>query len=332
MDKWLGVEIRHLAALEAIEAERSFRGAAHRLGYVQSAVSQQIAALERLVEARLVDRTRGHAGVQLTEAGSLLLAHANRIMAQLTAARADLDALTRGETDRLRVGVTAMAAPSLVPELLLELDRADAALRVATTEFTDEDGLLAELVDGRLDAAFAELPVEAAPLEWTELLADPCVLVVPDTSPLARRETPPTLREIADAPLASHRWRQTESIVDAFRGAGIDLRFAYPLETAAAVQALVAAGMASAILPALAVDPGRAGIAAIALGDLLPPRRLALVWHRDRARGAAFDALAEAATAICRRLARERLPHSTAIPAGPVAAGPARVESLRVAA
>ncbi len=137
MDKWLGVEIRHLAALEAVEAVRSFRGAATRLGYVQSAVSQQIAALERLVDVRLVDRTRGHAGVQLTEAGTLLLTHADRIMAQLAAARADLDALARGGPDHLRVGVSATVATSVVPDLLIRLGRADAGTRVAAVEFTD---------------------------------------------------------------------------------------------------------------------------------------------------------------------------------------------------
>ena len=87
---WPGVELRHLAALEAVAHERSFRGAGARLGYAQPAISQQIAALEAAVGTRLVERRRGRGGVTLTEAGELLLRHASEIGARLRSARAEL--------------------------------------------------------------------------------------------------------------------------------------------------------------------------------------------------------------------------------------------------
>jgi molybdate transport repressor ModE-like protein len=90
---WPGVEFRHLAALEAVAIEGSFRGAGTRLGYAQPAISQQIAALEAAVGARLVERRRGRGGVALTEAGELLLAYATEIGSRLRAARAELTAL-----------------------------------------------------------------------------------------------------------------------------------------------------------------------------------------------------------------------------------------------
>jgi molybdate transport repressor ModE-like protein len=82
-DRWLGVELRHLAALQAIAEVGSFCRAARRLGYTQSAVSQQIATLERIVGERLLDRPGGPRPVSLTEAGELLLRHAAAIVARL---------------------------------------------------------------------------------------------------------------------------------------------------------------------------------------------------------------------------------------------------------
>src|SRR5215212_866939 len=79
-DSWLGVELRHFLALEAVAREGSFGKAATALGYTQSAVSQQIATLERIVGHRLIERPGGPKPVSLTEAGRLLLRHAESIM------------------------------------------------------------------------------------------------------------------------------------------------------------------------------------------------------------------------------------------------------------
>src|SRR6476469_11251782 len=92
-----GVEVRHLMALDAIARTSSFSQAAAELGYAQSAVSQQIATLERAVGHKLVERPGGPRPVSLTAAGEVLLRHATHITARLGAAKADLDALAAGE-------------------------------------------------------------------------------------------------------------------------------------------------------------------------------------------------------------------------------------------
>src|SRR5919206_1679384 len=104
-DRWLGIELRHLIALDAVAREGSFGRAATSLGYTQSAVSQQIAALERIVGARLVERPGGPRPVSLTEAGELLLRHSEAIAARLAAAQADPGAPPRGGGGVLRVGI-----------------------------------------------------------------------------------------------------------------------------------------------------------------------------------------------------------------------------------
>src|SRR2546428_374270 len=111
-DEWMGLELRHLIALKALAEEGSFGRAAQRLGYTQSAISQQIAVLERIVGQRLVDRPGGPKPISLTQAGELLLTHADGITARLSAAQADLSALEAGAAGPLRSGThhTARAA------------------------------------------------------------------------------------------------------------------------------------------------------------------------------------------------------------------------------
>ena len=102
-DRWLGVELRHLIALEAVSREASFGRAAVSLGYTQSAISQQIATLERTVGEKLVERPGGPRKVSLTEAGELLLRHAEAIVSRLSAARRTWTP-SAGHAGTLRVG------------------------------------------------------------------------------------------------------------------------------------------------------------------------------------------------------------------------------------
>jgi len=83
-DRWLGLDLRHLVALKTIADEGSFGRAADRLGYTQSAISQQIATLERIVGLRLIERPGGPRPISLTEAGQILLRHADAIQARLS--------------------------------------------------------------------------------------------------------------------------------------------------------------------------------------------------------------------------------------------------------
>jgi len=195
-DSWLGVELRHLAALQAIAEHGSFGRAAEALGYTQSAVSQQLQQLEKLVGQRLVDRPGGSRPAQLTEAGRMLLVHADAIVARLRAARADLSALASGEAGSLRVGAFQSAGARLLPHLLHRFSEAWPRVEVSLTE-AEDDMLLSALEAGDLDLAFLVLPISAGPIETTELLRDPYVLVTQAGSPLARRRTPPSFRDIA---------------------------------------------------------------------------------------------------------------------------------------
>jgi molybdate transport repressor ModE-like protein len=301
----LGVELRHLAALEAIAEHGSFGRAAAALGYTQSAVSQQIATLERLVGIRLVERPGGPRPVELTEAGRLLLRHAEAIVARLQAARADMEALQSGEAGTLRVGAFQSAGARILPELLRRYTAAWPQVQVRLEEAEDES-LLAQIEHGGLDLAFVMLPVPGAAIETVDLVRDPYVLLTQADSPLARASVPPTFREIGAMPLVGYRTcLGGQQVEERLRTAGVEPRMAFRSDDNATLQAMVAAGMGIALVPRLTVNEADSRVAVIELGERVPPRLIGLAWHRDRYRSPAALAFVDAALELCAELQEE---------------------------
>jgi len=298
-DSWLGVELRHFLALEAVAREGSFGKAAAALGYTQSAVSQQIAALERIVGQRLVERPGGPRPVSLTEAGRLLLVHADAIAARIAAAQADLTALSEGQVGTLRVGVFQSVGQRILPEVMRRFLASWPDVKVTLTESADDVELLGLVERGGLDLTFSDLPLVEGPFESVELLRDPYVLVVPAESPLADRESAPTVREIAELDLIGHKHCRTLAHVET--SLRRPLRFVFRSDHNQTVQALVASGVGSALVPRLTMDPEDETTQLIELPKL-PPRLIAFAWHRDRYRTPAARAFVETAQDVCAEL------------------------------
>ena len=296
---WLGLELRHLIALKTIAEVGTFGRAATRLGYTQSAISQQIAMLERIVGQRLIDRPGGPRPVSLTEAGELLLRHADAIAARLQAAQADLAALDAGDAGPLRIGTYQSVGARVLPELLREFSVDWPQVEVTLQESADDRELLAMVERGDLDLSFAVLPLDPGPCESAELLRDPYVLVVPAGSPLASRDRVPTLRELVEHPVISHRTcRTTKHVEDRLRQAGREPHIAFRTDDNGTVQGLVAAGVGIAIVPPLTVDETDPTVEVVDLGERVPPRLVGIAWHRDRRRTRAAEAFVELAQRI----------------------------------
>jgi DNA-binding transcriptional LysR family regulator len=296
-DRWLGVELRHFLALDAVAREGSFGKAAAALGYTQSAVSQQIATLERLVGQRLLERPGGPKPVSLTEAGRLLLTHAEAIAARVAAAQADLMALSEGEAGTLRVGVFQSVGQRILPEVMRRYLRSWPQVKVTLTESADDTELLELVERGDLDLTFSDLPLVDGPFDSVELLRDPYVLVVPVESPLA--DSPPSMREIAELDLIGHKHCRTLTHLETtFRR---PLRFVFRSDHNQTVQALVASGVGSALVPRLTMDPEDESTVLIDLPKV-PPRLIAFAWHRDRYRTPAARAFVETAQEVCAEL------------------------------
>jgi DNA-binding transcriptional LysR family regulator len=297
-DRWLGVELRHFLALEAVAREGSFGKAAAALGYTQSAVSQQIATLERQVGQKLVERPGGPKPVSLTEAGRLLLTHADAIAARVAAAQADLTALGDGEAGALRVGVFQSVGRRILPALMRRFMKSWPKVELTLTESADDRELLTLVERGELDLTFSDLPLEEGPFESIELLRDPYVLVVPANSDIDN----PSLREVAQMDLIGHKHCRTLVRVEAaFRQ---PLHYVFQSDHNQTVQALVAAGVGMALVPRLTIDEHDRATRIIEL-PRIPPRVLAIAWHRDRYRSPAARALVETARDVSAELDAE---------------------------
>jgi DNA-binding transcriptional LysR family regulator len=301
----MDIELRHLAALQAVAEEGSFGRAATRLGYTQSAISQQIASLERIVDARLVERPGGPRRVYLTEAGNMLLRHADGIVARLHAAQADLAALARGAAGPLRIGTYQSVGNKILPALLRRFSKQLPEIQIELRESQADDELLVDVERGDLDLTFTMLPTTEGPFEVVELMRDPYVLLVPAASPLAGKAQV-SLREIADQPLVSNRaCRSIEQVHAQLRSRGIEPNVIFRSDDNGTVQGVVAAGLGVALVPRLTVDESDRDVAVVDLGGRVPDRIIGIAWHRDRFRTQAAEAFVGEAQALCAELAAE---------------------------
>lgn len=280
----LGVEIRHLAALEAIARTSSFSQAAAQLGYAQSAVSQQIATLEKAFGHQLVQRPGGPRPVSLTEAGRVLLRHASHITARLGAAKADLDALAAGEAGILRVGTFQSASTRLLPPTLSRFRRDWPHVSIDLRQ--EAPGvLLDDLVrSGQIDIAFADTSDVGEPLHYVDLIKDPYVVMMAPNHPLASNDFI-DFSELEDLPMimASTEDKCTIEIDSALRQAGATPNLVFRGDDNLTSQRLVANGLGVAVIPMLAAEFGVAD-AIVKLVPVRPAmmRRIGMIWHRDR--------------------------------------------------
>ncbi len=309
-EQWPGIELRHLAALVAVAREQSFRGAAARLGYVPSAISAQISDLESKLGVRLFERSRGPGPVTLTDAGRVLLGHAEAILARLQAAESDVHGLVDGGVRVLRVGLTQSAGVRILPTLIRRYSREwpDVELRPHEAH-TDVE--LYQLVErGELDLSFVELPAPEGPFETVRLMNDPYILVVRADAPVALERRRAGLADLAELDLiGSMDSRGLRRVEAHLQGLGVTPNFVVRSDVNATVEALVVAGVGAAIEPLLAIDLADERLAIVELEPTIavPPRVIAIAWHRDRSHPAAAHELIAVAQTVCAELERTAL-------------------------
>jgi DNA-binding transcriptional LysR family regulator len=292
---WFGVELRHLAALAAIEREGSFRGAADSLGYVQSAVSQRIVQLERLVGTRLVDRTRGSKEIQ--PVGKVLVEHAEEILSRVQAARADLTS----HADRrkaLRVGVFPSVAPACCRASCGRLPRKRPTCESNPPSRPPTPRCPSSSRRARSTSPSPTCRSPRGPSSRARSFGI-CVLLVSESSDWAERMEPPTLESLAQAPLVVLDGARSSAALEMwFTAQGFAPNVAARAGNEATLRAFVAAGLGVAIVPRLAIEPWDARTQAIGLEGVVPERQIAIFWHRDRVHGDGLEVFRRATIKI----------------------------------
>jgi DNA-binding transcriptional LysR family regulator len=264
------LDVRRMKVLREVGVRGSFSAAAEALNFTQSAVSQHIAALEREAGTQLVER--GSRGVRLTEAGRVLVDHADAILARIECAEDDLAAIAGLRGGRLRLLSFQSAGATLLPRAVaafherhprVELSMIEAEPNEAAARMRSGEADLALVYDHELTPGL--LPPE---LELTHLIDDPYEVIIPKGHPLAGR------RRLSLADFAEDHWIASSSldgcrrITDGVcREAGFEPRVAFELDETLAAQALVAAGVGITLLPRLALATLHPGVVSRPLSD-----------------------------------------------------------------
>ncbi|MBA2346720.1 MAG: LysR family transcriptional regulator [Solirubrobacterales bacterium] len=270
------LDVRRLRVLREVAAQGSFSAAAEALAYTQSAISQQIAALEREAGTRLVDRSAR--GVTLTDAGRALVVHAEAILCRLDDAEAELDAIAGLRGGRLRLTTFATAGATIVPRAIVEFRRRHPGVEL-TLGPEEPDGGLAVLRAGEADIALTvattfEPSLPAQDITYTPLLEDPMYLMLAADHPLAARSRL-RLADLVDEEWilgATARCPDGRILVRACQEAGFEPRIGFHSDDYLAIQGFVAAGFGVSFIPDLALVAVRDDVVIRSLGAKPPVR------------------------------------------------------------
>jgi len=266
------LDVRRMRVLREVAIQGSFSAAAEALSFTQSAVSQQIAALERETGTILVQRSAR--GVRLTEAGEALVRHADAVLCRL--AEAELEAIAGLRGGRLRMAAFESAGATLMPLAIADFRAKHPAIELSMS-LGEPEHIEPQLKSGELDLVlgFGSRFAKDDDIERQFLIEDPMLLVLPKDHVLAGK------RNLRLADLAEEAWiggpqdcECNRLIYGACSAAGYDPRIAFETDDYAAVQGFVAAGVGVSLIAELGLTTIRDDILVRDLGRETPVRKI----------------------------------------------------------
>jgi DNA-binding transcriptional LysR family regulator len=274
------MELFQLRYFVAAARRLHFTHAAQEMCVSQPSLSQQIANLEQELGAALFLR-QGRT-VQLTDAGTVFLIHAERILDEEANARRAVQEVMGLERGQITIWTLPTPGQHLLPPLLAAFRQAHPQIGVVLRETVPARAVAAAVAEGRADVGIVHLPYQIEGLQERVLLREELALVVPETHPLTRQNEV-TLADTAqeDFIWAPEGTTSAHPLYAACLAVGFEPRIACVSGSAQGMQALVAAGLGIALLPHLAIAPPP-GTCRIELALPRPTRTLVAVWRADR--------------------------------------------------
>jgi LysR family transcriptional regulator, low CO2-responsive transcriptional regulator len=298
------LDTRQLRAFAILAKTGSFTKAAQDLHLTQSAVSHAMKALEQDAGCRLLDRTGKK--VTPTEAGELLLVHAERILSEMAHARAALEKLGKWGQSRLRIGASATACQHLLPPVLREFRNEFPKCRI-TIAPGDTPEMIEFLRAGKIDLAVNLEPPPREPLEFRALFTDEMQFIVAPTHPwaLAGRASRDEIA-MQNYILYTRGSYTGEAIDDYFREDEIVLRTAIEMGSISAIKEMVKLDLGVSILaPWTVAEETKAGtLVTIPLGKRKLKRRWGVLHWQARRLSIQEERFVKLAQASCKGIAQ----------------------------
>ncbi|MQA03603.1 MAG: LysR family transcriptional regulator [Streptosporangiales bacterium] len=272
-----------LHTFEAVVRLGSFADAGRELDYTTSAVSQQMAALERTTGLQLFERHSRH--ITCTPTATYLYERSSELIGLLSRVQNELTRLSAGKAGRIRIGSFASAGTALLPRAFERFLRNRDDIEVTLDEGEPHD-LVPRVVQGDIDVGLV-FRYDLVPRTWPnelrvmELMTEPLVVIASSRHRLVRRKRPASFDQLTD-----ERWIATlegTALHSCLLARGVASGFrpdiAFRTNNFAAVRGLVSAAVGVAIIPTFAYDPSK-DIKALTIGDGLPQRHVAAVSRR----------------------------------------------------
>jgi DNA-binding transcriptional LysR family regulator len=277
------MELRHLRYFVAVAEELHFGRAAERLRIAQQPLSRQIRDLEEELQVQLFHRTKRT--IRLTEAGTVFLADARKVLNQTEQAVQTVQLVSQGDTGRLVVGFTGSALNTVVPQVVRQFKQRYPRVELCLERLSTNEQVKALLLE-QIQIGFLHPPIAEQSLILQSIYREALIAVLPEIHPLAKAAPDPiSIRELADESFLLFPRPSGPALYDQIisfcQQSGFSPHIVQEVVSQQTILGLVAVGIGVSLIHTSARRLKLDGVVARPLIEPTPQLELAVAWHPD---------------------------------------------------